>query len=244
MKYNHHYLLGVLLVLALLLGKGRAQVSPDPYVPCQEMPNLIENFNADFRAVIRFYNTSFYGSRGRGDQNSQGGSPEKRTRLDELFHEYLNKLEQIDFKSLPQECKVDYILFKRDLTEKLRQSGEETVVYDKIKSWFPFSDSIYAAEKLRRRGHPLDAQQLAKNWTGYTGQLKTLRGRMKTDSSLDMPAIYEAGLVVSDLKRAIANINDFYTGYDPQYTWWMPKAYKELDDALSGYAAAFSEKNS
>jgi uncharacterized protein (DUF885 family) len=244
MKYNHHYLFGVLLLLTLLPGKSRAQVSPDPYVPCQEMPNLIETFNADYWAVTRFYNTSFYGSRGRGNQNSQGGSPEKRTRLDEVVHEYLGKLEKLDFNSLPQECKVDYILFKRDLTEKLRQSAEETVVYDKIKSWFPFSDSIYAAEKLRRRGHPLDAQQLAKSWTDYTTQLKTLRGRLKGDSALDMAAIYEAGLVIGDLQRAITNINDFYTGYDPQYTWWMPKAFKELDDALSGYAAAFKEKNS
>jgi hypothetical protein len=58
-----------------------------------------------------------------------------------------------------------------------------------------------------------------------------------------MESIYEAGLVIGDLKRAIMNINDFYTGYDPLYTWWMPKVYKDLDDALSGYATAFKEKN-
>jgi hypothetical protein len=80
----------------------------------------------------------------------------------------------VDFNSLPQECKVDYILFKRDLDEKLYQSAKETAVYGKIKTWFPFSDSIYAIEKLRRRGHQLDAQQLAKNWYDYTNQLKTL----------------------------------------------------------------------
>jgi hypothetical protein len=244
MKKTQHFLFGTLLVILFLPCNSGAQVSSDPYVPCQEMPMLIENFNADFHAITRYYNTSFYGSRGGGDRNSPGGSPEKRQRLDELFHEYLSKLEKIDFKSLPQECKVDYILLKRDLTEKLRQSAEEEVVYGKIKNWFPFSDSVYEVEKLRRRGHPLDAQRLAKNWFDYSSQLRTFRARLKTDSGLDMASIYEAGLVVADLKRAIANINDFYSGYDPQYTWWMPKAYKDLDDALNGYAETFKEKSS
>lgn len=245
MKNSHYCLLTVIFLVAACPGKGRAQVSPDPYVPCQEMPMLIENFGTDARAVTRFYNTSFYGSRnGGGDRNAKGGSPEKRERLDELYHEYLGKLERVDFNGLPQECKVDYILFKRELVERLRASAEEAVVYNKLKNWFPFSDSIYSAEKLRRRGHPLDAQQLAKTWSDDAAQIQALRGRLKTDSSLDMPSLYEAGLIVTDLKRAIDNINDFYTGYDPQYTWWIPKAYKELDDALGAYAAAFKEKNS
>ena len=244
MKKGISYLFTFLLLLCFMPRDSRAQVSPDPYVPCQEMPRLIENFNADSWAIVRFYNTSFYGSRNGGyGGNQAGGSPEKRQRLDELYHEYLHKLEEVDFKSLPQECKVDYILLKRDLDEKLYQSAKEAGIYEKIKSWFPFSDSIYAIEKLRRRGHQPDAQQLAKNWDDYTNQLKGLKDRLKGDSTLDMASIYEAGLVIGDLKRAITNINDFYTGYDPLYTWWMPKVYKDLDDALSSYATAFNERN-
>ena len=243
MKNKRCWFFGVLGLILILPGRNWAQVSPDPYVPCQEMPLLIEQYNADASAIIRYYNTSFYGSRNGGDQSTEGGSPEKRRRLEELDRDYLQKLEPIDFDHLPQECKVDYILFKRDLTEKLRQSANETILYGKIKNWFPFSDSIYAVEKLRRRGHQLDAQALAKNWFDFTALVRVLQGRLKADSSLDMAALYEAGLVVGDLKRAIDNINDFYTGYDPSFTWWVPKAYKGLDSALSGYAAAFKEKN-
>ena len=242
MKNRLSYFFAFLLPLCFMSRGSQAQVSPDPYVPCQEMPALIEQFNADYRAVVRFYNTSFNGNRGGGG-NVEGGAPEKRQRLDDICQEYLKKLDAVDFNSLPQECKVDYILLKRDLDERLYQSAKEAGVYAKIKSWFPFSDSIYAIEKLRRRGHQVDARQLAKNWYDYTNQLKGLRDRLKGDSTLDMASIYEAGLVISDLKRAITNINDFYTGYDPLYTWWMPKVYKDLDDALSGYATAFKDKN-
>jgi hypothetical protein len=58
-----------------------------------------------------------------------------------------------------------------------------------------------------------------------------------------LPALYEAGIVIADLKRAAAGIYDFYNGYDPLFTWWMPRTYKELDSALTLYAAAFKERN-
>src|SRR5258705_894109 len=138
-----------------------AQISPDPYAPCQEMPSLITTFDADHQALMRFYtppaNASGFG-RGGGDQEGGGSSPEKRARLETLYRDYLKKLEQIDFKTLSQEFKVDYILFKRDLDEHLKVSAIETAGYGKIKKWFPFSDSIYAVEKLRRRGHLPDAE--------------------------------------------------------------------------------------
>jgi uncharacterized protein (DUF885 family) len=236
---------GVFLLLVVSTEKGIAQVSPDAYVPCQEMPNLIETYNADVRAIADYYTTSFYGGRFNSYGNStEGGSPEKRARLDELYQEYLGKLEHLDFNSLAQECKVDYILFKRELTGNQQSSAREAVLYNKIKRWFPFADSVYAIEKLRRRGHVLDAERLAKSWSDYVKQIAGLQSTIKGDSTLDMDAIFEAGLAIADLKRAIGSVYDFYNGYDPMFTWWMPKNYKDLDDALSGYASQFKEKNS
>ncbi len=123
---------GLLLPLFFLLTRAGAQISPDPYVPCQEMPHLIETYTADVRAIVRFYTSSFYGARNGGNAvSTEGGSPEKRARLEALYHEYLDKLEHTDFKSLPQECKVDYILLKRELTGKLQLAADEAVQYAK-----------------------------------------------------------------------------------------------------------------
>ena len=229
--------------LALTTTNSTAQISPDPYVPCQEMPNLMQNYEADLRALTRFYTSTFYGNRYQGYGGVQGASPEVRARFDSLYQEYLAKTEALDFNSLPQECKVDYILFKRDLKEELRASAEEAAEYQKIKHWFPFADSIYATEKLRRRGHVLNSESLAKNWFDATRTIRTLDRQLKADSSMDMDALYEAGLVIADLRRAITDIYDFYNGYDPLFTWWMPRTYKELDSTLTLYAAQFKEKN-
>jgi hypothetical protein len=220
-------------------GTGRAQVSPDPYVPCQEMPMLIEHYQADTRAVTRFYNSSFYGTRFRGGDPV---SPELRGRLGVLDRDYLNRLERLDFNTLPQECKVDYLLFRRDLNENLRLLAVDSGRYEKVRSWFPFADSIYALERLRRRGHPLNAALVAREWSDAAARVGLLRTQLKKDSSLDLDLLYEAGLVVGDLKRAIGSVNEFYKGYDPQYTWWVPANYKALNDALTAYADWFKER--
>src|SRR5579863_9225347 len=188
-------------------GTGRAQVSPDPYVPCQEMPALMENYQADARAITRFYNSSFYGTRFRG---SDAVSPELRARLGALDRQYLNKLEGLDFNALPQECKVDYILFRRDLNDKVRLLAVDSGRYEKVRLWFPFADSIYALERLRRRGHPLDAAAVAREWSDAASRVDLLRAQLKKDSSLDLDLLYEAGLVVADLKRAVGSIHEFY----------------------------------
>ena len=115
-------------------GTGRAQVSPAPYVPCQEMPMLIENYQADARAITRFYNSSFYGTRFSG---GDAVSPELRTRLGVLDRDYLEQLERLDFNALPQECKVDYLLFRRDLNEYLRLLAVDSGRYEKVTGLVP-----------------------------------------------------------------------------------------------------------
>jgi uncharacterized protein (DUF885 family) len=50
--------------------------------------------------------------------------------------------------------------------------------------------------------------------------------------------------VVANLKKSVTSVYEFYNGYDPLFTWWIPKPYKTLDDALTTYASAFKGKAS
>jgi uncharacterized protein (DUF885 family) len=217
--------------------------SKNEYVPCQEMPDLMQNYNADYRALVRFYTPSTGNAfRGGGSADAAYGSPEKRERLDKLNKEYLKKLEALDFNSLPQECKVDYVLFKRDINEKIRQAAEDAEQYNKIKPWFSFADKIYEIEKIRRRGLQPDAEKLTKEWSDIVDQIKSLQAKLKDEKNLTSESVYVAGETIAGLKNSLANIHQFYNSYDPMYTWWIPKVYTALDEALTAYAAAFKNK--
>src|SRR4051794_14670911 len=122
-----------IFALVLLYKMSLSAQVPKDYVPCNDMPKIITNYYADVTALNRVYIVN--------------ASPEKNVRYKKLAEDYLHKLDSIVFNSLPTECKVDYVLFKRDLDEVVHQANEETKNYDALKQWFPFADSIYVLEK-------------------------------------------------------------------------------------------------
>ena len=236
-------LLIIILIAQSLVSWSQSKIAES--VPCQEMPNIITNYNADYRSLSRFYSPASANTNFRGGGGDAGvGSPEKRERLDKINNEYLKKLEALNFKGLSQECKVDYILFKRDIVEKLRLSLEEAQEYSKIKQWIPFADNVYELEKSRRRGKQPEAEKVGKDWADMIAQVKTLQAKLKDEKGFSIESIYTATEAISNVKKSLASIYEFYNGYDPMFTWWVPKSYQGLDEALTAYAAAFKTKSS
>ena len=92
------------LIICITALQLQAQMNKE-YVPCNDMPNIIQNYYADIMALDRVYVAE--------------GSPEIRERYKKVQEEYLARLEKINFASLPQGCKADYILFKRDVKEQI-----------------------------------------------------------------------------------------------------------------------------
>lgn len=224
--------------------KAIAQVSSATFVPCQEMPSLIQGYSIDNRTLSRYYSPS--SSRGGGGfgggADASIGSPEKNKRLQQLVQDYQKKLAAISFNNLSQECKADYILFKRDLNERMQQLLSEEAEVVKIKNWIPFAPKVYALEQLRRRGIQPKAEEVAKDWSAITQEIKLLQAKLKQEKSIDPESVYTAGEVINNLRATVQSIHEFYNGYDPMFTWWVPTVQKTLDEALVAYAAAFKAK--
>jgi len=234
-------------LLAILAGftflhlaqNGLAQVSANSYVPCQEMPDLMQQFKADKSAIVRFYSPSENAPR---YQLSGGiGSPDKLGRLIKLNNTYLERLADLDFAALPQECKVDYILFKRDLQDELRTWQGQAKAMDTLKNWFPFADSLFAFERLRRRGLDIAAPQVAAYFDGVAKQVPLLIQKLKP-LPLGPEQIRLSSEVLGLLRKTAKSVFDFYNGYDPLFSWWVPEAYHRADSLMRTYEKAFKEK--
>ncbi len=219
-----------ILLICLLFGVTTFAQSPQAnlaYAPCQEVPDLIENYTADLRSINRFYIVE--------------NSPEKRERLVKLYQSYLTKLGVISFDKLAQECKVDYILIQRDLNEGIRLAKDAATDAETVKQWFAFAQPIYDLEKARRRGEILNAQQVALDMNEMNKKVISLKGQL-ADATLSQASIRSAMETIRGLKTALKTVFDFYNGYDPLFTWWVPKIYSDLDTSLSKYSAVFSDK--
>jgi len=213
-----------LLFLVSCALQSTAQMSKD-YVPCNSMPNIMQHYDADVNALNRVYIVD--------------GSPEKRERYQQLAADYLVKLSKLDFAGLTQGCKADYILFKRDLEETIRTLKKEAVEYNALQQWFPFADSVYAIEKIRRRGGLVDGKNVASTFNVITKQLQQLQLKLVTEKTITVSNSREAHLIIEGLQTAAKNVFDFYNGYDPLFTWWVPMTYKKMDSALTVYNHSF-----
>lgn len=81
--------------------KSHAQVSKESYIPCQEMPTLIQQYATDNRTLSRYYSPA--SSRGGGGfgggADASIGSPEKNKRLQQLVQDYQKIRTQFTSKS-------------------------------------------------------------------------------------------------------------------------------------------------
>lgn len=219
-----------------------AQVSNNEWIPCQEMPALIQRFNADSRVLNRYYSPALNNSRGGFGADWSIGSPEKNTRLQKLVQDYQQQLAAVNFKNLSQECKADYILFKRDLASRLEQLQLDAAALQKVASWVGFTDKIYALEQLRRRGTQPDAKAVAKEWNDIIDQVKQLQEKIKKTNSIEPDQVATATAAINNARNTVQSIFEFYNGYDPMFSWWVPVTQKSLDEALNAYSTAFKAK--
>ena len=203
------------------------KVSP-LYEQTSEVNNIMAQYNADYGNLSRFYVI----------QNS----PERRQRLLSTVNEYINKLSQLDFDKLNTGTKVDYVLFNRDLHEEQYNLQKEEKEYTAIKQWVPFADTIYAIEKARRRGAVQDAQKIANELNDIGKNVKGLQQQLNKERSISFELGKRAEATIGGLRDALKSTFDFYNGYDPLFTWWVPQPYHQLDSILVVYADSIKAK--
>jgi hypothetical protein len=238
----------LLLAVCLCLQVSAQAPTPSLYLQSSEMHDMMVQYNADLGNVTRFYATNAnagFGGGGRGGGGGQGNnynSPERRARMQKLISDYEKQMNAVSFDKISVYAKVDYILFKRvldDAKEKLKAEDEN---YAKIVSYLPFSDKIYDLEKPRRRGMNVNGEQVAKQMNEIIKQVVAAKEALKKEGSIDIKLTTLGGEAIRSLQGSLKNTFEFYNGYDPMFTWWVPRTYADLDSTLSSFAAVLKSK--
>ncbi len=203
-------------------------LATDLYQQTSEVNNVMVQYNADYGNVSRFY--------------SIRNSPERRARIMLVVNESLARLGRLNFDLLNSGAKADYILFNRDLHEQLFELQKEEQEYQQVKTWFPFADSVYSMEKSRRRGSLPPSERIAGEMNDMAGTVIGLQTRLGKEDALGITQGKRAEGVLQGLRDALKSVFEFYNGYDPLFTWWVPKPYHKLDSLLGAYGVAIKGK--
>ncbi len=229
----------LLLLVILLLQSSFAQktTTGNLYAQTSEMADMMIRYDADKGSIMRFYSY--------GDERWEPApynSPERRKRLQQLNTDYLIEMQAADFKKMNVNGKVDYLLFKRDVEDDQYKLREEEKLYEQVKRYFPFADRIYTLEKPRRRGIAVNGEAVAKELNDINRDISYAIKKMAEGDSIEMKQASFASAAVNSLKSCLKNYYNFYNGYDPMFTWWVPKTYTATDSLLNLYAQAIKKK--
>ncbi|MEO5563045.1 MAG: DUF885 family protein [Chitinophagaceae bacterium] len=234
----------VALLINLEIVFGQSSGSDGLYLQTSEMNDIMTHYKADKESVTRFYSTNGNRSQWWNNQgNDTYNSPERRQRLLRLIAKYQQQVEKVDFDKMNVNGKVDYLLFKRNLEDEKYRLEDEGKKYMQIAKYLPFSDRLHALLVPRRRGAAVNGQVVAKELNEVNNQISKSINDFKKEDTLDSRDAKTASDAIKGLQGSLKDYYDFYNGYDPLFTWWVPKTFSQLDSLLNLYATQLTKKS-
>lgn len=199
-----------------------------------ELRLAVERYALDRAAIERRYPVNY--------------SPVRHARLREFHDEWQARLRQVDFASLSQEGKIDYVLLTNRITfdqDMLRLEDER---WTQMASLVPFGDRLRQFQETRHDRVRVDPRETAETMDEVAVEVARLTRDLAEQAReaggvVQLPGVTpavaaRAGNHVDHLQSVVSDFNAFYAGYDPMYTWWVAEPYQRLGEALSEYAGA------
>jgi hypothetical protein len=228
MKRNYTLtLLGCLTAFVLTSHRSFSQGN-DLLLQSSEVHSLLVNFDADLGSLERFYFVN--------------NSPERRERMRTFVNDYYKRLNALPFDNMSIGGKVDFLLFSRDLENRIYQLDKEEKEVSQLTKLVTQGEPIYQLEKRRRRGEAMNGQEIAKQLDDCNKVIKAATAKLSTEPNYTKGLAARAEGIVRGQQTALKSVFDFYNGYDPQFTWWVTKPFNKLDTALMKYADALKKK--
>src|ERR1043166_4941190 len=229
------------LVVAVLLCFFTIQIPAQTYINpngtkehASEMRSAIERYTVDRGSLTRSYPVAV--------------SPARRERFRKFYNEWLASLQSLDFDSMSEDGKIDYLLFKNHLEYDLRQLDCQARQFSEIEPLVPFADKIIALDEARRRMEPIDSAKVAATLNDLRKQVDDRRRaievgmRAEGGGNIKKTVANRAAVAINGLRGNLRNWYTFYNGYDPLFTWWNEEPYKALDQSMNNYATFITEK--
>ncbi len=197
-----------------------------------ELRDTVALFSTDLAALGRRWTVDY--------------SPARRARFQSYFTDWRGRLAKVDFNRLSQEGRMDYVLLDTRLRAELARLKREEKLAGEMRALVPFGAVITDLEERRRRFEKVDAPGAAKSLAVLAAQLDTLTraARAKQAASVTRPeriVALRAVAYLDDLQGTLRNWHRFYSGYDPEFSWWTADPMRRTNTAITAYQRAIRE---
>lgn len=170
------------------------------------------------------------------------GDEAARNRRHTVLQQWLLDLQNISYSTLNFDEQVDYQLLKNDLQRKLSQLQRERTADAAAMVFLPYGPALIDLCLMRENVDafvPADLagkmEQLAEEIEQVKRENSRLDKAQIEEQKLDRIAALRAADLIDQWRRTLAELDRFYTGYDPMYSWWCEAPIKKLQASLADH---------
>ncbi len=234
--------------LALLIVGG---IVHTPGLEAQEVPGWAETIpdldevaeldraESDYRLVLTRYVEDRGALMRRWDVQY---SERRRARMQGFYEGWMDALDAADFDGLNRQGQADWILLRNRIEFELEELRLEAVAWSEMASLVPFGPTITTLQEAQRDRLPkIDGRASAETLDALAEQITALTGAIRDGMGpRNIPGVVaaRAASYTSSMGRVLDDWYDFYSGYDPLFTWWAETAYEEVGEAPDEHARA------
>ncbi len=217
-----------LVPLFLLLGL-RVQAEPAPVAAESELRDLVELFATDREALSRRYPVE--------------SSPERFARLARFYDEWSARVEAADFQPLGVEGRIDHVLLRAKIGYEKRILAREKGWDAETSALLPFAEDLLALNDSRLSMATMDAAKAGAALDALAGRVDAARKQIESKpDSVSRLTVFRSQERLAALGEALRSWYEFYSGYDPLFTWWCQEPYKKVTRALEEYRKFLRDK--
>jgi hypothetical protein len=217
-------------LLTLTLFQAAALFADEPPVAAEsELRDLVDRYSTDLDAVSRRYPVA--------------SSPERLARLARYYDDWKARAAAIDFEPLSVEGRIDHALLRNRIDYEKRLLAREESSLRTSSTLLPFGDDVLALNDARLSMETMDAAKAGATLDSLADRIDAARkereGRI---DGIDRLTAFRAQEQLGVIGEALRSWYEFYSGYDPLFTWWCQSPYQEVTRALEDYRKFLREK--
>ncbi len=192
----------------------------------------VDRYVADRRALMRRYDIPL--------------SPVRRDRLRAFYRGWGSALAATDFDALNHEGQIDFVLLRTRLEFELELLDQEEDAVREMAPLVPFTRTLERLQESRRDREGVVGRAVADTLNRVAGEVEALTETVEAGddrfSGVRGVTAERAARQIEALLRMLDGWYEYFAGYDPQFTWWVPKPYERLTGALEAHAEAIRDR--
>src|SRR5262249_19735701 len=176
--------------------------------PQSEMADGVRRYEADRGSLQRTYTVPT--------------SPTRRERMRRFHSDWLEALEKVKDHRFTPPAQEDYTKLVETVKKDLKSLDDQTKRDAEIASFVPFAPTIVALEESRRRMERVDSPGAAGKLNEMKKEIEKARRELQAAEHKPAKSLVSAATeTTNSLRNTLKNWFNFYTGYDPLFTWWL-----------------------